>query len=722
MLICVRNFYRRLRKILTSWLKKLLPLKLHGLRVSSFALHLLIPSSSSGSNSSNLNKIKSTNFSRPPQYGKKPQNSKSAENTEFQCFRCGAKDHKADTCKADRSKLHCSTCNKKGHVASVCLDGKRSQGKKPSNPKQKNSFVRALDDDTDDWGALNTITHVNEISSNSGPKAAPFLLDVMLNNYTVRFEVDSGNKFTVFDEATYQKLQPVPKLLPTDVFLAAYDGSPLVVLGETVVHVNFRNRRFKISIIVVQRGKPVIGRLWFNALGIELSLVKSIASVSQDIIESTKNSLLSEFSSTFQQTTGMAPIPQLNIKVQPATRPKFFKYRPVPFALRDATDAELDKLEAENVITLIPNAEWGTPLVVIPKKPTKVDAPKEVINVRLCADYKVTINPHLVPDNYPIPRIEEILNQVCGSKFYCTFDIYKAYLHLPVDEETARLRVQAISTHRGTYRVNRLFMGGTVAPAIWQRFMDGVIAGLQGTFCYYDDVVVAGRTLEECVTRVCQLLEHFRANDLHINQNKSVFFESSIKYLGHIRVIDEHGLHKNPEKTDAITKVQRPKNVHELRQFLGFVNYYGKFINAVSAILHPLNSLLQADKPFIWSKLCEKAFQRIKTEVTSNAVLTPYNPSLPLILATDASPWGISAILSHKMPDDSEKPIYFASRSLTKTEQNYSQLDREATAIFWALKKFFDYCYGREFSLVVDNKPLSQILNPPKSLPTLTAV
>lgn len=107
--------------------------------------------------------------------------------------------------------------------------------------------------------------------------------------------------------------------------------------------------------------------------------------------------------------------------------------------------------------------------------------------VRLCADYRITINTQLVPDNYPIPRIDEIFNQVCGSKFYCTFDVYKAYLHLRVDEDTARL--QAISTPRGAYKVNRLFMGGTVAPAIWQRFMDGVIAGLHGTFCYYDDVV-----------------------------------------------------------------------------------------------------------------------------------------------------------------------------------------------------------------------------------------
>lgn len=217
--------------------------------------------SSAGSNSSNLNKIKSTNFSRPPQYGKKPQNSKPAEKTEFQCFRCGAKDHKADKCKADRTKLYCSSCNKKGHVASVCMEGKRSKGKKPPNPNQKNSFVRALDDDTDDWGTLNSITHVNEISSKSGPNAALFMLDVMLNNHPIRFEVDSGSKFTVIEETVYQKLQPVPKLLSTDVFLAAYDGTPLVVLGEALVHVTFHNRQFKTTLIVVQRGKAVLGRL-----------------------------------------------------------------------------------------------------------------------------------------------------------------------------------------------------------------------------------------------------------------------------------------------------------------------------------------------------------------------------------------------------------------------------------------------------------------------------
>ena len=186
--------------------------------------------------------------------------------------------------------------------------------------------------------------------------------------------------------------------------------------------------------------------------------------------------------------------------------------------------------------------------------------------------------------------------------------------------------------------------------------------------------------------------------------------------MGH--VITSEGIKKSPEKVEAIQQAKRPKNIVELRQFLGLINHYHRFIPDASTILKPLNEL--KEHSYKWNKKCEEAFIKIKEILASEKVLVTYDPKLPLILETDASPVGISAILSHSFPDG-DRPIAYASRTLTKTEQNYSQLDREALGIFWGAKKFYQYLYGREFTFVTDNKPLQQILFPDKELPAYTA-
>lgn len=206
--------------------------------------------------------------------------------------------------------------------------------------------------------------------------------------------------------------------------------------------------------------------------------------------------------------------------------------------------------------------------------------------------------------------------------------------------------------------------------------------------------------------------------NLHLNVQKCQFFQREIKYLGH--VISAEGLKKSPEKIKAIVKAPRPTNVDELRSFLGMTAYYSKFIPHASTILQPLNQLLRKNFKFRWTARCEEAFKTVKEEIASDRVLVPFDPALPLTLATDASPVGISGILSHTI-NGIERPIAFLSRSLSPAEQSYSQLDKEATAVFWSFNKFYHFLFGRKFKLIVDNKPLQSIFNPNKALPATTA-
>ena len=158
-----------------------------------------------------------------------------------------------------------------------------------------------------------------------------------------------------------------------------------------------------------------------------------------------------------------------------------------------------------------------------------------------------------------------------------------------------------------------------------------------------------------------------------------------------------------------------------MRSFLGLVHYYGKFIPNLATIIEPLNKLLHKNSQWQWKQDCDKAFTQLKSLLSSPPVLVHYDPNGPLRLACDASAYGIGAVISRIMPDESEKPIAFASCTLCKAERNYSQLKKEALSIIFGVQKFHQYLYGRKFTLVTDHKPLITILNPRKGIPSLAA-
>ena len=163
------------------------------------------------------------------------------------------------------------------------------------------------------------------------------------------------------------------------------------------------------------------------------------------------------------------------------------------------------------------------------------------------------------------------------------------------------------------------------------------------------------------------------------------------------------------------------KNVNELRSFLGLINYYGKFIPNLASILHPLNNLLKSQTPWNWSKQCSKAFELAKDDPTLSQVFTHHNSTLPVKMAADASAYGVGVVISHSLPDGDEKPIAFASRTLTSTEKNYPQIKKEALALVFGVRKFHQYLYGQKFTMVTDHKPLMAILGPKMGIPSLAA-
>ena len=173
---------------------------------------------------------------------------------------------------------------------------------------------------------------------------------------------------------------------------------------------------------------------------------------------------------------------------------------------------------------------------------------------------------------------------------------------------------------------------------------------------------------------------------------KSIFFRRQIEFCG--RVIDAQGLQKTTEKIQSIVESPKPMNVSQLRSFLGMVNYYRNFLPNLSTKLAPLHALLQKDVKWSWTKACEEAWKLVKDVVTADTVLAHFDPSVPMTLACDASSYGLGAVLSHITATGEERPVAFASRTLTDTEQKYFQIDKEALALVWGIKKFNQYIFG----------------------------
>lgn len=317
-------------------------------------------------------------------------------------------------------------------------------------------------------------------------------------------------------------------------------------------------------------------------------------------------------------------------------------------------------------LTPISWSEWASPIVVVPKSDG---------SVRICGDFRVTVIPSLKVDQYPLPRVEDILATLEDSTIFSKIDLQSAYLQMEFEEGSKE--VTAINTHKGLYRFNHLAFGIASAPAIWQRAMDQVLVGIPKTQFLLDDIIVAGSSVGEHLMLLEQVLDRLTQYNLTLNKKKCSFLQPEITYCGFR--IDGTGLHKTPEKIQAVVDAPQPDNITQLRAFLGLVNYYHRFLPNLSHTLAPLHQLLQKGVKWEWTEDCV-AFQDIKLLMASETVLTHFKPALAVTLACDASPYGLGAVLSHVLPDGTEQPIAYATRTLSSAE-NYSQIDKEALVV-----------------------------------------
>lgn len=418
--------------------------------------------------------------------------------------------------------------------------------------------------------------------------------------------------------------------------------------------------------------------------------------------------LLKEYASLTDPSIAKITNIQARLILKKEVNPVFLKPRSVPFRMRTQVEEELDRLTQDGILEKVNHSDWATPIVPVLKKNGSLS---------ICGDYSVTLNPRLRVDEHPLPTPDELLASMAGGKVFSKIDLLQAYLQLEIRPEDRELLT--LNTHKGLYRPTRLMYGVASAPAIWQRTIENILKDIPGVAVFLDDIRVAGSSEKDHFEKLRIIFDRLQKYNIRINTEKSEFLTDKINYCGY--VIDQNGIHKAQDKIDAIQNMRKPSNITELRSFLGMIHYYERFSPNLSTILQPLNRLLQKNTRFIWSPQCEKSFQEAKQIFTSPRCLIHFDSRLPVTLATDASPYSVGAVLSHILPDGSERAIQYASKTLSKTQQKYSQIDKEALAIIFGIKKFYQYLQGSKFTLITDHRPLTQIFSPTKSLPMFTA-
>ena len=319
-------------------------------------------------------------------------------------------------------------------------------------------------------------------------------------------------------------------------------------------------------------------------------------------------------------------------------------------------------------------------------------------------------------DTYPLPRIDDLFASLAGGQAFSKLDLAHAYQQIPLDEESKRLAV--INTHKGLFAYNRLPFGVSAAPPIFQRTIESILQGIPNVCVYLDDILVTGKTTAEHLRTLEDVLKKLESAGVKLKRGKCSFLLPSVEYLGHH--ISAEGLRPTKEKVRAIADAPAPQNVSQLRSFLGLVNYYGKFLPQLSSTLAPLYRLLEK-KRWSWGEAQMEAFRKTKTQLTSPCLLAHYDPEKDLILACDASPYGIGAVLTHRLEDGTERPVAFASRTLAPAEKKYAQLEKEGLAIVFGVKKFHDYLLGRKFVIHSDHKPLQHLFSESRPVPPLAS-
>jgi len=422
-------------------------------------------------------------------------------------------------------------------------------------------------------------------------------------------------------------------------------------------------------------------------------LLSSLEVKEKDKPDITLLPVVSEFPEVFpEDVPGSPPDREIEFVIDliPGTGPISL----APYRMSPAELAELKK-HIEELLPkqfIRPNVSpWVTPVLLVKKKDS---------GSRLCVDYR-QLNKVTIKNKYPLPRIDDLMDQLRGASVFSKIDLRSGYHQIRVKAKD--IPKTAFRTRYGHYEYLVMPFGVTNAPAVFMDYMNRIFRPYLDKFVvvFIDDILVFSRTHDEHMEHLRIVLQILKDKELYAKLSKCEFWLEKVKFLGH--VISKDGISVDPAKVEAVMQWERPKTITEIRSFLGLAGYYRRFIEGFSKIAAPLTRLTMKGQPFVWTSKSEESFQELKPRLTTSPVLVIPNPNESFEVFCDASKMGLGCVYGWV--------IAYASRQLRKHEENYPTHDLELAAIVFALKIWRHYLYGTQFKVFSDHKSLKYLFD-----------
>jgi hypothetical protein len=618
-----------------------------------------------------------------------------ASRDKYDCRRCGNR-HESRKCPAYGTE--CAKCGKANHWAIVC----KSKMEAPRQHEQRyhgNQANRSRGNRRSSRYNVHEVEYDNEDSDEHqyeidtvevGNNKEEIHTTLSINGRQTEVKIDTGARINVMSVSTKNDISP-KALIDTNktIRIKAFGGDSFDTMGTVNLQCEHDKVVYHITFHVVDRQVTTL-------LGLPDTMKLNIIQLSKEVYQVLPEKHapeIDEYRDVFDDKIGELPV-QYKMKINTEATPVVKPPRKIPLAMKAAVKEELDRMEKLEVISKIEEpTEWVSSMVAAKKKSGEI---------RICIDPR-DLNKVLQRPHHPMKTIDEVIRDIPNAKVFSIMDAKSGFWQIPLEEESKLLT--AFNTPFGRYIFNRMPYGLNSGSEVFQRAMEQLFSGYPCEIIV-DDILVWGTTEEEHDKKLKKVLDRVRKINMKLNKKKCRFRVHEVAYVGHLLTSD--GVVPDPNKITAIAKMPAPENQQALQRVLGMFNYLSKFIPDYSELTAPLRTLLHKDTEWCWLDQHQKAFEKLKGTLASPPVLQYYDVNKPVTLTCDASKSGIGAACMQN-----DRPVAYASRAMTETEQRYAQIEKELLAVTFACKKFHDYIYGKRVMVETDHQPLITILKKP---------